>query len=261
MPVTIALMSRKGGVGKTSLCIHLAGAMASEGIKVRLVDLDNQCSLTQFFLGQDRTETISPEATVDALVDGRRKAPDIEQETTIPNITLIPGHLKMAVEKGAEINLKTGEFTVQLLDTPPDLLNPIVRTALLNTDLVLSPVLPEVPGVQSIVSVQKTLHGVALASNPGLRLLGWVINMRQRHSTHVAMEEMLRRLHGPATLNTTIPKLAAFEEAYMHGQPITHFAPKSPAGKTITVLWEEIFARIKAIMAEMKAKQTKGAAA
>ena len=99
-------------------------------------------------------------------------------------------------------------------------------------------------GVQSIVSVQRALHGVALATNPRLRLLGYVVNQRQRLSIHAAIEEMLRRLHGDNVFQTVIPSLAAFKEASLAQCPISEHNPKSAACKAIARLAEEILDRI-----------------
>src|SRR3954470_12080635 len=47
VPRTIAFLNRKGGVGKTSTVHHLAGTLARRGLKILLVDVDGQASLTQ----------------------------------------------------------------------------------------------------------------------------------------------------------------------------------------------------------------------
>ncbi len=129
---------------------------------------------------------------------------------------------------------------LQLLDTPPDLLNPIVRAALAAADFVLSPIVPEIMGVQSIVSVQKILHGVALATNPSLRLLGYVVNQRQRLTIHSEIEGMLRRMHGETVFRTVIPSLAAYKEARLAQTPICQHNPKSAAAKAIVALGQEL---------------------
>ena len=46
----IALFNHKGGVGKTTLTVNIANAMAEAGKRVLLVDADPQCNLTSFYL-------------------------------------------------------------------------------------------------------------------------------------------------------------------------------------------------------------------
>ena len=53
MPHTIAFLNKKGGVGKTSTCHHLAGTLARQGRRVLLIDADPQASLTQGFWGPE----------------------------------------------------------------------------------------------------------------------------------------------------------------------------------------------------------------
>ena len=55
-PAIIALLNKKGGVGKTSTCTHLAGALAQEGKRVLLVDNDPQGSLGRGFFGPEAEE-------------------------------------------------------------------------------------------------------------------------------------------------------------------------------------------------------------
>jgi len=54
----IALFNHKGGVGKTTLTINIASAMADAGKCVLLVDADPQCNLTSFFLEEAARESL-----------------------------------------------------------------------------------------------------------------------------------------------------------------------------------------------------------
>jgi cellulose biosynthesis protein BcsQ len=244
MAITICLVSRKGGVGKTSLTINLAGYCAREGLRVRVFDLDSQCSLSQFFLGSELVRDIPARQTVEAIFSGRFTADQVARRTSIEGIELVPCHLTFEAPRKASIELATEQADVQLLDTPPNLLDPVVRAALAASDFVLSPIVPEILGVQSIVSVQRVLHGVALATNPRLRLLGYLVNQRRRLAIHGAIEEMLRRLHGDSVFMTTVPEAAAFKMALTDRKPIHARFPKSPAAAAIAEVWEEVLLRI-----------------
>ena len=69
MSATVCLLNQKGGVGKTSSCHHLSGALAKAGRRVLLVDNDPQASLTQGFWGPEATRAIDASASVAALYD------------------------------------------------------------------------------------------------------------------------------------------------------------------------------------------------
>src|SRR5215210_4282341 len=88
----IALLNQKGGVGKTSTCHHLAGALASMGRRVLLVDLDPQASLTQGLWGPQAARALNPSATVAAILAGDEPFPDqLVRPSGIERIDLVPG--------------------------------------------------------------------------------------------------------------------------------------------------------------------------
>ena len=254
MSVIITLVARKGGCGKTSLCIHLAGLLAAEELAVRLVDLDSQSSLSQFFLGSQAVERLAPAETVEACFGGA--APEaVEVKTKVDGVTLLPAHLKLNVGRDAELNLRSAGPDITLVDTPPDLNNPVVRAALLTSDFVLSPVDPEAFGAQSVLSVQQALQAVAIGFNPRLRLLGFVVNKRARLAVHGIIEDTLRRLHGDTVFEAVVPDLKDFKEAILAGLPITSYQPGGKAAAALSRLSEEVFRRI-----ERAAKPKKEAA-
>ena len=68
-PFTIAMVNMKGGVAKTGTVHQLSGAFAKMGLKVLLVDMDPQASLTKGFFGPEATEALPERDTVLALFD------------------------------------------------------------------------------------------------------------------------------------------------------------------------------------------------
>ena len=90
--VMLALVAKKGGVGKTSFTINLAGAFAKQGMRVLAVDMEGQASLTQFWLGVEATEKLPKARTLAALLDDTL-IPDpqaIIHTTRCPGIWLAP---------------------------------------------------------------------------------------------------------------------------------------------------------------------------
>src|SRR3954454_16696956 len=88
----ICFLNQKGGVGKTSTCHHLSGALSREGAKVLLIDNDPQSSLTQGFWGPVATRQLNPAETVAAILGGEEPYPAaVIKPTGIPGINIIPG--------------------------------------------------------------------------------------------------------------------------------------------------------------------------
>ena len=71
---SICLINQKGGCGKSSTCFHLAGAFATLGMRVLLVDADPQGSISQAFFGSEAVEQMACWETLAArsLGDGHR---------------------------------------------------------------------------------------------------------------------------------------------------------------------------------------------
>ena len=65
----VAFLNRKGGVGKTSCCHHLAGCFAQAGRRVLLIDADPQASLTQGLIGPASTQDLRKEETLVCLFE------------------------------------------------------------------------------------------------------------------------------------------------------------------------------------------------
>lgn len=89
----IAVANQKGGVGKTSLCLHTAGALVELGKKVLLIDMDQQGTLSSVFL--DNIHQLS-HTVADLLVDDPSvTAQDVIKTTHIPDIDVLPANLNL----------------------------------------------------------------------------------------------------------------------------------------------------------------------
>ncbi len=104
----IALFNHKGGVGKTTLTINIADALADLGKTVLIVDADPQCNVTSFFINETNLEKLlgesdekGSEATlwsaVKPVVEGRGGIAPLEYWTTgINRVFLLPGDVLLS---------------------------------------------------------------------------------------------------------------------------------------------------------------------
>src|SRR6202167_4439689 len=135
---TIAVLSQKGGTGKTTTVRTLADALRRAGVRTLAVDLDPQGKLSDYF-------DVAPDAepTFAIVLPGRATAPEAIQENLIPaNLSLAEPELMLGGKMGREMTLRRAlakapdGYEVILIDCPPSLgLLPV--TALVAADRAL----------------------------------------------------------------------------------------------------------------------------
>lgn len=259
-PLTIAMLNRKGGCGKTSTCHHLAGAFARDGRRVLLVDMDPQASLTQGLLGPQVTEGLDPRETVAGLFDDTLD-PDPEalvRPTAFEGIGLVAGSNELdgynipRPQETGEIQLALrrflrearGGYDIALIDCPPNL-SLCSWSALLAADSVVVPVQAEDYGAQGIVYIQRAFDAALAYHNPRLRLAGYLVTMFNKSlGIHAAYNQQLRTLYGDQVFETTVPLAKDFKEAVAARQPVGYYKPRSAAAKAVKAVADELIARV-----------------
>lgn len=260
-PFKICLVNRKGGCGKTGTTHQLSGAFAKMGLRVLLVDMDPQASLTQGFFGPEGTEAVPRGRSIVALFDDACD-PDPDKilvPTPCAGITILPGanalddfNTPRPTEAGPlQTALKSflkeveGRFDVVLIDCPPNL-HLCSWNALLAADFVMVPIQPEDFGAQGIVYVQRAIDLALQKYNPNLRMLGYLVTLRQKLALHEAYEQQLRLLYGAQVFEARLTQKKDFKEAISERVPIHFLRPRCAAAKEIHAIAEEIMIRVPA---------------
>ncbi len=145
-PLIIAIASRKGGCGKTTTSFNLAGVLADKGLRVLLIDLDPQASLTRLILGDaaDGARGIG-----DRLLTPRLGVADLTRSVA-PGVDLAPGDRSVETSAFALNDDPTGPFRLRkllsgivgydviVIDTPPSL-GFASNSAILAASIVVTP--------------------------------------------------------------------------------------------------------------------------
>jgi len=259
--VPICLLAKKGGVGRTSLTINLAGALAKEGFKILVVDMESQASLTQFFLGPEATEQLPKACTIAAAFDESLDSNphSVVRPTNCEGIWLAPANESLAAHELPRPNatgplqfalrdflLEAGQpFDFILLDTPPYIYGMLAWSSLLASRYVLTPLHPETFSAQALIGVQRLIDQAIQQGNPQLELLGYVVNLKEaKPALHKLTEARVRQLHRDQVFTTVIPKAQAFSDAIPYQKPVSEHQPASAAAKTMQKLARELLQRI-----------------
>lgn len=246
MSIILSLLARKGGVGKTSCALNLAGAALDDGAKtVLVIDADSQASLSKALLGPDAVARLRPDETTQAVAERTRCAGDVARETPVKGLFIVPSFHDLRVQPDAALHLSGIEPTITIIDTPPDIRDAATRTALMASNVVVSPLVPEGWAMQSVPAVQQMLMGTGIISNQHLHFAGWLLNNVQRCAMHGVCIDTMKRLHGQSVFGQMIPASVGFKEANSGaGLPVTHHAPKSANAKIIRAVYAELLDRI-----------------
>lgn len=244
--VTVAVLSLKGGVGKSTVTVGLAGAAWARDASVLVVDCDPQANATVCLDLPPHTFTLS-----DVLADGR---PGIAAEAIVPSgwgsrVHAIPSEEALAhrdtsavPSSAARLRLSlTGideRYNLVLLDCPPSL-GELTRNALAAADLAL--VVTE-PGFFALRGAAQALRAIDVAStslNLGLRPAGIVINrVRSNLTEHQFRIDELRRAYPDLVLDPVIPERTAVQQAQGAGVPVQ--AWPSPGAREITEAFDDL---------------------
>ncbi len=191
---TIAFFNNKGGVGKTTLCFHLAHMMGRLGKRILVVDLDPQANLTAYFMDEEQIEELWAEesrpVTVSHCLGPLQEIEAVPFPTPVlhedgPRLALLPGNVNLGsfedlmAQAWLQLGTKMPQSYIRttiafhslirnaaadwapdavLVDVGPNL-GGVTRAALLASDLMIVPLAADVFSLQGLRNLGPTIDG------------------------------------------------------------------------------------------------------
>jgi chromosome partitioning protein len=255
----IAVINQKGGVGKTTTCVNLAAALARNGERVCVLDLDPQAHATTHFgvePDSDRPSIYDVLVRSRSLADVRRDVGD-KLALITSDINLAAAELELAGMVGREVILREAlaqdsePYDYLLMDCAPSL-GVLTINALAAADEVFIPLQPHFFALHGLSKLLETTALVARRINPALRVTGVVICLYDR-ATRLAQEvirDLNEFLDTSRSANVPWSKAKVFEakihrnvklaECPSFGKTIFEYAPRSTGAEDYMALAREV---------------------
>jgi chromosome partitioning protein len=250
----IAIANQKGGVGKTTTAVNLGCALAEEGLRILIIDLDPQGNATSSFGLQE----LEGESLYEPLL-GNSAIADKILPTRVERVFIVPADLDLA---GAEVEIARldnhltrladtlvplradNTFDFVLLDCPPSL-GILMTNALAAADELLTPIQCEFFALEGLVKIGRIIEQLRNSgANDRLEIGGIVMTMfdsRTNLSTQVVAD--VRAHFGERVYETVIPRTVRLSEAPSFGKSILEHDPNGTGARAYRALANEFIQR------------------
>lgn len=246
----LAVLSLKGGVGKSTLTLGLAGAAWERGQRVLVIDLDPQANTTHALDPAPHTFTVG-----DVLADGR---PGVAADAIVPSgwgprVHVLPSEAALAHRDSREgsdsaTRLRTAlvgvasSYDLILIDCPPSL-GELTRNGLAAADRAVIVTEPGFFALRGAARALDAVHVARSALNLRLRPAGIVVNrVRANHSEHAFRLTELRETYGGLVLDPVIPERTAIQQAQGAAVPVQ--AWPSPGARDVVEAFDDLLDRV-----------------
>ncbi|HGS5387455.1 TPA: ParA family protein [Vibrio parahaemolyticus] len=234
-----SVANQKGGVGKTTSTVTLAGLLSQKGHRVLMVDTDPHASLTTY-LGYD-SDTVSS-----SLFDlfqlktfTRDTVKPLILETELEGMDIIPAHMSLATldrvmgnRSGMGLILKRAlqvvsqDYDYVLIDCPP-ILGVMMVNALAASDRILIPVQTEFLAMKGLERMIRTLTIMQKSRPDGFKvtIVPTMYDKRTRASLQTLTQ--LKKDYPNQVWTSAVPIDTKFRDASLKHLPASHFASGS----------------------------------
>lgn len=245
----IAVSNQKGGVAKTTTCLHLGIALAMMHKQVLLIDFDVQSNLT-ISLGYRNM------ASFYDLIRSEGETPErFLVRTRYQNLSLLPSNKNMVLLNKTYFGAPHYEYILRnrlaswkdrydyvLIDTPPSI-EFFTLNALTASDLVIIPSQCDYLSTHGVDQILKLIDLVRQKTNPDLDAQILITMYDAQATASQVIYSKLQQIYGARTFQTVIHHDDKLREAQIMNLPVNHYAPDSRAGQEYKDLAREMLQR------------------
>jgi chromosome partitioning protein len=224
MAFLLCVANQKGGTGKTTTAMNLAGGLSVAKYPVLVLDADPQAS---------------------ALAWANARGPD-----TLPFQVCAAGDVLRGDARAELLRLaRSKDYEIIIIDCPPgavdgqDIAGRVARAAIAESDAVLVPMRPSTLDFSSTLAFAEYL---ASACSPGQRILALLNGCQPRtllaREAPVQAAKIFAAMPGAWLLGSTIGMRTLIAEVSGSGKTIFEYAPQSEAAREYTTLTKEVIA-------------------
>lgn len=245
---TIAIITEKGGVGKTTTSIHLGASFANKGKKTLLIDFDSQRNLS---IGYKIPKDF--QYTVKNFISGEFDHFALTQKDE--NLFILAGDRNLekgsfqrnSLQKSLK-NLSKLEFDYVIIDCPPRPITGEVglgEIALLASDYVISPIEAEEYSIEGINELLPSINRIKTNYNQKLIFLGFFFNKVVENTINFRKYRKIALNEAKDYFFTNfIRQDVAIEKAKSKGETVYVSSPSSRVAQDYTELVKEILKKI-----------------
>lgn len=244
----ISVISTKGGVGKTTTAANLGGLVADAGLRVLLIDLDVQPTLSSYF---ELTHRARGGGIYELLAFNEQRPEQLISRTVIEGLDLIlsnddRGELNTLLLHAPDGRLRLRHllptlaplYDLVLIDTQ-GARSVMLEMALLASNMALSPVTPEILAARELRrGTLQLIEDIAPYRHLGIEppVLHLLINRVHPVSSNArliqqALREMFQEHVGADVLDTNVPAIEAYPRASTRGLPVHRIEYRKPPGR------------------------------
>ena len=251
----IAVMNQKGGTGKTTSAINLAGELARRGRRVLLVDMDTQGNATS---NLELTEV--PEATLSDVITGKgATVGQVICRTSTRRLDLIRGGRALApalahmqeLRFGRDTVLRRlmsqipGEYEFVFIDCSPSLESLFNINVLMAVEYVLIPIKVDKNSIEGYNVMLETVQNVRELVNPDIRVLGiFMTAVETGASLDREMIANFPQMLPELAFHSYIRKNIDVKKAPLALKPLCFYSPRCTATEDYAALCGEMLERM-----------------